>query len=83
MVEQIAINQLSNAFDYFQALIEELKNHSLTISQQLEALMVGQAKAMAKQVQQSKVIVEEYEQRSQSQVKLVETISEVASRPTK
>ena len=51
MVEQIEINQFSNSFDFFKALIEELKNHRMTISQQLEALMVRQVKTMAKRVQ--------------------------------
>ena len=58
MVKQIERNQFSNAFDYFQALIEELKNQSLTISQRLEEPMVGKAKTMAKEVQQTKDIVE-------------------------
>ena len=45
--------------------------------------MVGQAKTMAKEVQQTKDIVEGLEQRSQSQVKLLETILGVASKPTR
>ena len=51
MVEQIEINQFSNSFDYFKVLIEELKNHRMIISQQLEAPMVRQVKTMAKRVQ--------------------------------
>ena len=83
MVKQIEINQFSNAFDYCQYLIKELKNQSLTISQRLEEPMVGQAKTMAKEVQQTKDIVKGLEQRSQSQVKLLETILGVVSRPTR
>ena len=55
MVDQIKRNKFSNAFDYFQALIEELKNQGLTISQRLEEPMVGKVKAMANRVQQTKV----------------------------
>ena len=48
MVKQVETNQFSNAFDYFYAFIEELKNQSLTISQRLEAPMVELANTMAK-----------------------------------
>ena len=44
------------------------------ITQRFEALMAEQAKAMT---EQAKAIVEERKQKSQSQVKLVEAISEV------
>ena len=58
MVEQIERNQFFNAFNYFQALIGELKNQRLTISQRLEASMVGQAKTMAKHIERTKAIME-------------------------
>ena len=49
MLEQIEKNQYSNAFDYFHALIEELKSESLISTQRFEACMVEQAKAVMKE----------------------------------
>ena len=49
MVEKIERNQYSNAFDYFHALIEELKSESLISTQLFEACMVEQAKTLMKE----------------------------------
>ena len=64
MVEQIERNQYSNAFDYFHALIEELKNECLISTQRFEACMVEQAKVVMKEqarttTEQTKAIAEE------------------------
>ena len=82
---KIFVEPQDSRSDAVEAGHEELKNHSLTISQRLEAPMVGQANAMANQVQQTKAIVKELEQRSQSQspVNLLKTILVVASIPIK
>ena len=57
MVEQIERNQYSNAFDYFHALIEELKSEYWISTQRFEACMVEQAKAVMKE--QAKTITEQ------------------------
>ena len=58
---KIFVESQDSRSDVVEAAHEELKNHSLTISQRLEAPMVGQANAMAKQVQQTKAIVKDPE----------------------
>ena len=63
MVEQIERNHFSNSFDYFQALIKEMKSSSLIATQCLKARTVKHSKAMDEQAKaiarQAKVIVEE------------------------
>ena len=49
MVEQIERNQYSNAFDYFHALIEELKSECRISTQPFEACMVEQAEDVIKE----------------------------------